>query len=213
MKQYIDKYFTKFKELISKEFFVSGKMIGITLLAMLILSPIVYNSGATSKLNHLIDTERQAQLEEIKKSDTDLQEEISELTDKKEDLKADLTSKSDIQSAKDKYNTDKNDYTNKVTTLNTEISGLDSNIKTKQTQLEEKKAAKAAEEKRIAEEKAAEQARIIQEAQNAQGETVWIGETGTKYHYRDCRTLKGNKYEITLAEAKAQGREACKVCH
>lgn len=43
--------------------------------------------------------------------------------------------------------------------------------------------------------------------------TVWIGETGTKYHYEHCRTLRGNKYEITLEEAKAQGRTPCKVCH
>lgn len=42
---------------------------------------------------------------------------------------------------------------------------------------------------------------------------VWIGETGTKYHNKNCRTLKGNKYEISLDEAKAQGRQPCKVCH
>ena len=43
--------------------------------------------------------------------------------------------------------------------------------------------------------------------------TVWIGETGTKYHYSNCRTLRGNKYEITLQEALNQGREPCKVCN
>lgn len=43
--------------------------------------------------------------------------------------------------------------------------------------------------------------------------TVWIGETGTKYHRQDCRTLKGNKYEIILKEAQSQGREPCKVCN
>jgi len=43
--------------------------------------------------------------------------------------------------------------------------------------------------------------------------TVWIGDTGNKYHHKDCRTLRGNKYQITLEKAKAQGRTACKVCH
>lgn len=43
--------------------------------------------------------------------------------------------------------------------------------------------------------------------------TVWIGETGTKYHHNNCRTLRGNKYEITLQEALNQGREPCKVCN
>ncbi len=48
--------------------------------------------------------------------------------------------------------------------------------------------------------------------QNTNEETVWIGETGTKYHRYTCGTLRGNKYEITLQEAMNQGREPCKVC-
>lgn len=44
-------------------------------------------------------------------------------------------------------------------------------------------------------------------------QTVWIGDTGTKYHDQNCRTLRGNKTKITLKEALAQGREPCKVCH
>lgn len=43
-------------------------------------------------------------------------------------------------------------------------------------------------------------------------DTVYIGKTGTKYHRQGCRTLKGNGSPISLSEAKAQGREACKVC-
>ena len=41
---------------------------------------------------------------------------------------------------------------------------------------------------------------------------VWVGETGTKYHRQDCRTLKGKGHSITLQQALNQGREACKVC-
>lgn len=48
--------------------------------------------------------------------------------------------------------------------------------------------------------------------ENNQSQTVYIGATGTKYHRESCRTLKGTKTPITLDEAKAQGREACKVC-
>lgn len=54
---------------------------------------------------------------------------------------------------------------------------------------------------------------VVEAAPETVGMTVWIGETGTKYHYKDCRTLKGNKYEITLKEAEAQGRTPCKVCY
>lgn len=42
--------------------------------------------------------------------------------------------------------------------------------------------------------------------------TVWIGNTGTKYHRESCGTLKGKGHEITLKEAIAEGREPCKVC-
>ena len=41
---------------------------------------------------------------------------------------------------------------------------------------------------------------------------VYIGDSGTKYHKANCKTLKGNAYAITYAEAIAQGRTPCKVC-
>ena len=44
-------------------------------------------------------------------------------------------------------------------------------------------------------------------------EMVWIGETGNKYHFENCRTLKGNKYQITMEEALAMGRTSCGVCN
>lgn len=44
-------------------------------------------------------------------------------------------------------------------------------------------------------------------------ETVWVGESGNKYHTQNCRTLKGKGHEITLQQALAEGRQACKVCH
>lgn len=44
-------------------------------------------------------------------------------------------------------------------------------------------------------------------------ETVYIGNTGTKYHKESCRTLKGNGTAISLDDAIAQGRTACKVCN
>lgn len=42
--------------------------------------------------------------------------------------------------------------------------------------------------------------------------TVYIGETGTKYHLKTCSTLKGNGRAISYDEAIKQGRTACKVC-
>jgi DNA repair exonuclease SbcCD ATPase subunit len=42
---------------------------------------------------------------------------------------------------------------------------------------------------------------------------VWVGNTGTKYHVQSCRTLKGKGNQITMQQALAEGRQACKVCH
>ena len=44
------------------------------------------------------------------------------------------------------------------------------------------------------------------------GGTVYIGNTGNKYHRQDCRTLKGKGHPISIDEARRQGRTACKVC-
>lgn len=46
----------------------------------------------------------------------------------------------------------------------------------------------------------------------AGGATVWIGNTGNKYHAAGCRTLRGQGHQVPLSEALKQGRTACKVC-
>ena len=48
---------------------------------------------------------------------------------------------------------------------------------------------------------------------DGQNQIVYIGETGSKYHYETCRTLKNGAFPITLEEALTQGRTPCKVCH
>jgi competence protein ComEC len=45
-----------------------------------------------------------------------------------------------------------------------------------------------------------------------QNQTYYIGATGTKYHYENCRTLKNTKTPISLSDAKAQGYTDCGVC-
>ncbi|MBE0418065.1 MAG: thermonuclease family protein [Coriobacteriia bacterium] len=43
-------------------------------------------------------------------------------------------------------------------------------------------------------------------------ETVYVTNTGEKYHRDGCRYLSKSKIPISLADAKAQGYEPCKVC-
>ena len=48
---------------------------------------------------------------------------------------------------------------------------------------------------------------------DVQGEIVYVGKTGSKYHYKDCRTLKDGACPMSLSDAEAEGRTPCKVCH
>lgn len=45
-----------------------------------------------------------------------------------------------------------------------------------------------------------------------QERTVYVGETGECYHSEYCRMLKGSKYPMSISDAIASGRRACKVC-
>lgn len=42
--------------------------------------------------------------------------------------------------------------------------------------------------------------------------TVYITETGSKYHLSSCRYLRSSKIQITLSSAKSQGYTPCSVC-
>lgn len=43
-------------------------------------------------------------------------------------------------------------------------------------------------------------------------QTVYITDSGKKYHAKNCSIVKTGKKGIELAEAKKQGYEPCKAC-
>lgn len=45
-----------------------------------------------------------------------------------------------------------------------------------------------------------------------QSETVYVTNTGSKYHRAGCRYLKKSQIPMSLSEAKRQGYTACSVC-
>lgn len=49
-------------------------------------------------------------------------------------------------------------------------------------------------------------------ASTPQSRTVYITNTGSKYHKSGCRYLKKSKIAISLSEAKSRGYTACSVC-
>ena len=44
------------------------------------------------------------------------------------------------------------------------------------------------------------------------GTTVYITDTGSKYHRYGCQYLRQSCHSISLSDAEAQGYEACSVC-
>lgn len=49
--------------------------------------------------------------------------------------------------------------------------------------------------------------------QSIDSQTVYITDTGAKYHSENCRFLNKSKISIDLSDAKNKGYEACKICH
>lgn len=99
---------------------------------------------------------------------------------------------------------------------------LSASVDTQATQeLAEQRAAEkaAAEAQAAAEEAARQQEAARQEAQRQQnssseltGQTVYITDTGSKYHRYGCRYLRQSCHSISLSSAKSRGYTACKVC-
>lgn len=88
---------------------------------------------------------------------------------------------------------------------------------------EEKAAQQAVEKKKAEEDAAAAAAAAVAAAEEAAAaersaaaepvsKTVYITNTGEKYHSGGCRYLKESKIATSYDDAKAQGYEACKVC-
>ncbi len=80
----------------------------------------------------------------------------------------------------------------------------------------EAEAAAQAEAQRQAEAAAAAQAEAQRQAEAAAAQsneqTVYITNTGSKYHRNGCRHLKKSQIPISLSKAQAQGYTACKNC-
>lgn len=50
------------------------------------------------------------------------------------------------------------------------------------------------------------------DSEASDSEIVYVTKGGKRYHRRECETLKGGGVEMTIAEAKKQGKTPCKVC-
>lgn len=55
-------------------------------------------------------------------------------------------------------------------------------------------------------------ASVSEQSAAADSRTVYIGNSGEKYHKQGCRTLKGGGHAISLDDAVDAGYTPCKVC-
>lgn len=79
--------------------------------------------------------------------------------------------------------------------------------------LADQRAAEEAARARAEAEAQAEAERLAQQQEAERAEqTVYITDTGSKYHRAGCRYLRESSHAITLSNAKSQGYEPCKVC-
>ena len=212
------KIIDKIKEFLNKGITFSPKVAIITAIVSTVSVCVSYAGGGIYKLDNLVMQEAQSQIEELKQSDNEITSEIKELSDKKENLNNTLNSKADVQKAIDEYNASKTDYNNQISQLNNDITSLDSDIQSNQKELDEKKAAaeKAAAEKvaaeKAAKEKAEAETNVATQSDN-QSYTVYITNTGSKYHSSGCQYLKKSKIPISKDKAIAQGYTPCSKCH
>lgn len=72
---------------------------------------------------------------------------------------------------------------------------------------------RARQEAAAAEAAAEAQAQAEAQAEDTNSHTVYITETGKKYHSDGCRHLKKSKIAIDINDARAQGYEPCSVCN
>lgn len=80
----------------------------------------------------------------------------------------------------------------------------------------ERQAAEEAERQAAAEAEAARQAEAAAAAEaeaQRNEQTVYITDTGSKYHESWCSSLRKSKHAISLSEAQARGYGPCKNCH
>ena len=200
------KFTNKFKNILFADISLSFKWWAVILIIVILGSFISYNSGTSNKLNKVVLQEVNLTIDKAKEFDKEQINEINLLTSNKEELSSTLLSKDNSKKSMEEYSSNKTKFSTQISQVSAEITQLDSTIQQKQTELNQKIAAKE-EQRRLA----AEQEALAKKSESS-SVIVYKGQTGTKYHRQNCRTLKNGAYPITLDEALSEGRAPCKVC-
>lgn len=187
------------------KFILNGKNIAIIILSFLLFCYIVAYSDSDSYKHYSQIEDFNNQISELNSKIEDNEKQITNLQDANKLLQEE---KSKLEEEKTTLETEKQELTTKVEELEkTSSTKLTSTTSTSQTQ----KSSSATLSSSTSSSKLSSGTSATTSTTNSQ--MVWVGETGTKYHNQGCRTLKGKGHQITMQQALAEGRQACKVCH
>lgn len=196
-----------------KSFWKSGKKIAIIILSFLLLCSLAsYSDSDFSKVDELTN-----QIETLQQENSDLNSELEETQNQLTTLQE--TNKS-LEEEKENLETQINELNSKVEELENEAlaKASDSSTTSSQTQTSSSSSSTSSSQSQTSSSTSSStsgtsSSSSTTDSSDSNSEMVWVGETGTKYHYQWCGTLKGKGHQITLQQALSEGREACKVCH
>lgn len=141
----------------------------------------------------------QSRVSHLEGSVSDLQAQADESQPTIDDLKAQVASlteeKNGLQTQVDTLTSQKADLQSQVNTQQADVSGGSSSGSSSGGSSSDSSSVPAA-----------------YSSSDDQSETVYVTDTGSKYHSAGCRYLKKSQIPMSLSEAKRQGYTACSVC-
>lgn len=189
------------------KFILNGKNMAILILSFLLFCALcAYTNPVDVTQYENKITELNAKLEYNEKQITNLQEENNFLQKSKSKLEEE---KSTLEGEKQTLENEKNELTTKVDELENASS---TSSTTTSSGSEIQKASTSIASSLTSNSKSSSETSPTSSTDN-QSYTVYITNTGSKYHSASCSYLRKSKIAINLSEAKSKGYTACSKCN
>lgn len=175
---------------------------------------LIFGSAAYTyygQLTELRDVEQRN--ETLIAENTGLQQTNEDLQEENEDLQIQID---DLQPKVDALNSQVQTLTTEKTNLQNQVSSLTDSNKSLQSQIDNLKksgsSSSGSSSSGGSSSGSSSGPLTNASASTQQSRTVYITDTGSKYHRAGCRYLKKSQHAISLSEAKRLGYTACSVC-
>lgn len=170
---------------------------------------LIFGSAAYTyygQLTELRDVEQRN--ETLIAENTGLQQTNEDLQEENEVLQIQID---DLQPKVDALNSQVQTLTTEKTNLQNQVSSLTDSNKSLQSQIDNLKKSDSSSSGGSSS-RSSSGPLTNASASTQQSRTVYITDTGSKYHRAGCRYLKKSQHAISLSEAKRLGYTACSVC-